>query len=266
MDEGTKEIDVYVDGRPWRKFPAVSSLSPGDVSNTIETAKKEAEQLSLSENPHKGQALKDAQDLDRFFQSAEFQEKLASMKEQLYREIKGEEAQVNPQETAKAQKKTRGLSSGERLYLFVSSSVPAETLRNYVRAVADFRDPNIRMVLRGFVGGASRVAPTISFLQKVLLVDLGCDPRKERCKTYNAPVIIDPLLFRRYRIGRVPAFVYVPSVSVKDGEMSEGIEGNTQASEPFVLYGDISLDAAVRVFVRDKKRPGLERLLKTRGE
>jgi type-F conjugative transfer system pilin assembly protein TrbC len=266
MDEGTKKIDVYVDGRPWRKFPVVSSLSPGDISSAIEMAKKEAEQLSLSENPHKGQALKDAQDLDRFFQSAEFQEKLASMKEQLYREMKGEEAQANPQDTAKAQKKTRGLSSGERLYLFVSSSVPDETLRNYVRAVADFRDPNIRMVLRGFVGGASRVAPTISFLQKVLLVDPGCDPRKERCKTYNAPVIIDPLLFGRYSIERVPAFVYIPSVSVKDDGMSEGIESNAQASEPYVLYGDMSVDSAVRLFAKEKKSPGLEELLHKRGE
>jgi type-F conjugative transfer system pilin assembly protein TrbC len=180
--------------------------------------------------------------------------------------MKGEEAQANPQDTAKAQKKTRGLSSGERLYLFVSSSVPDETLRNYVRAVADFRDPNIRMVLRGFVGGASRVAPTISFLQKVLLVDPGCDPRKERCKTYNAPVIIDPLLFGRYSIERVPAFVYIPSVSVKDDGMSEGIESNAQASEPYVLYGDMSVDSAVRLFAKEKKSPGLEELLHKRGE
>ena len=74
------------------------------------------------------------------------------------------------------------------------------------------------------------------------------------------------MLFRRYRIERVPAFVYIPSVSVKDGEMSEGIEGNTRASEPYVLYGDISLDAAVRLFAREKKSPGLEGLLKARGE
>ncbi|MGD0234597.1 MAG: type-F conjugative transfer system pilin assembly protein TrbC [Syntrophorhabdales bacterium] len=265
MEEGTKEIDVYLDGRHWRKFPVSPSLSPGDVSSAIETAKKQANELSLSENPHKGQALKDAQDITRFFQSAEFQQKLDSVKK-LYRDMKGEEAEAKPQHAAKTATNAQRLSSGERLYLFVSSSVPVETLRNYVRAISDLADPNIRIVLRGFVNGASRVTPTISFLQKVLLVEPDCNQQGGRCRSYNAPVIIDPLLFRRYGIERVPAFIYIPSMSVKDGEMSEGMEGNTRASGPYVLHGDISLDAAVRLFAREKKSAGLEGLLKASGE
>ena len=48
--------------------------------------------------------------------------------------------------------------------------------------------------------------------------------------------------------------------------MSEGIERNTQTSEPYVLYGDISLDAAVRLFAKEKKSQSLEELLRKNGQ
>ncbi len=264
MGGAIAEIDVYVNGTAWRKLPV--PLSPEDSSSAAERATKEAGQLSLPENVHQEKAIQAAQDMTRFFQSKEFREKVDSIKQELYREMKGEDGEANPQQMAKTPTKPRRLFSGERLYLFISSSVPVGTLRNYVQAISDLADPNIRIVLRGFVKGASRITPTISFLQKVLLVDPDCNQQEGRCRSYNAPVIIDPLLFRRYGIEQVPAFVYIPSMSVKDGEMSEGMEGNTRASEPYVLHGDISLDAAVRLFAREKKSPGLEGLLKARGE
>ncbi len=259
MDGDTTEIHVYLDGKLWRTFPV--PLSPGDISSAVERAAKEAGQLSLPESVHKEKAVQAAQDITRFFQSKEFREKVDSMKQQLYREMKEEEGEANPQQMTKTPTKPRRLSSDQRIYLFISSSVPVGTLRNYVRTVSHLADPNIRIVLRGFVNGASRITPTISFLQSVLLVDPDCNPQEGRCSVYNAPVIIDPLLFRRYRIERVPAFVYIPSLSVRDEGMSEGIEGNIQPSEASVLYGDVSLDAAVRLFAKEKKSPGLEGLL-----
>ena len=264
MEGDIPEIHVYVDGKLWKKLPV--PLSSEDISNSVKTGTKQAEQLSLPENVRKDKTVEAAEDVTRFFQSQEFRRKIDAMKEQLYQEMKGEEAEANPEQLAKTPAKLRKLSSDERIYLFVSSSVPVETLRNYVRAVSDLGDPNIRIVLRGFVGGASKVAPTIAFLQEMLLVEPDCDPHKERCRSHHAPVIIDPLLFRRYRIGRVPAFVYIPSVSLKDRGMSEGIESNTQAPEYFVLYGDTSLAAAVRLFAKEKKSPGLEGLLEKHGE
>lgn len=260
MDGTIAEIDVYVNGTAWRKLPV--PLSSENISSAVDRATKEAGRLSFPENVHEEKAVQAAQDVTRFFRSKEFREKVDSMKQQLYRQA-GDD---HREDVAKTPTKAHKLSPDERLYLFVSSSVPVGTLRNYVRALSHLADPNIRIVLRGFVNGASRIGPTMSFLQEVLFVDPNCDPHEGRCSAYTAPVIIDPLLFRRYHIERVPAFVYIPSVSVRDEGMSEGIERNTQTSEPYVLYGDISLDAAVRLFAKEKRSQSLEELLRKNGQ
>ena len=261
MDGKMKGIDVHVDGKYWRTYSLSPALSPGDVSDTMQRAKKQGEKLSIPENQHKTEALQIAEDITGYFQSRDFQERLASMKDKLYRETYGDRrGNVSP-ETARSATKPQRLSPQERIYLFISSSIPAHTLRNYVQAISGLGDPNIRIVLRGFVGGATFVRPTISFLREILLIDPDCAPTKSRCRSFSAPVIIDPLLFRRYRIRTVPAFVYVPSVSIRDGQMSEGLETNSMVSDPYLLYGDVSLDYALRLFIRERKSPGLEELL-----
>ena len=121
--------------------------------------------------------------------------------------------------------------------------------------------------MRGFIGGARFVKPTVVFLKDILFVDPECYPGEERCGTYNSQVVIDPLLFRRYHVQRVPAFVYVPSVSVADGQISEGLESNTKVSDHYLVHGDVSLEYALKLFLGERKSPGLEGLLTAcRGE
>ena len=165
MDGTIAEIDVYVNGTAWRKLPV--PLSSEDISSAVDRATKEAGRLSLPENVHEEKAVQAAQDVTRFFQSKEFREKVDSMKQQLYRQA-GDD---HREDVAKTPTKAHKLFPDERLYLFVSSSVPVGTLRNYVQTLSNLVDPNIRIVLRGFVKGASRIGPTMSFLQEVLFVD-----------------------------------------------------------------------------------------------
>jgi type-F conjugative transfer system pilin assembly protein TrbC len=258
----TIEIDVYLNGAYWRKYSIGSpSLSTEDVADVIKGAKQCGEKLSVPESPHKTEALRIAEDLSRYFQSNEFQERIESEKARLYGEIYGSPMGGYYSETSGTSRKIERLSPQERIYLFISSSVPIHTLRHYVKAVSAIMEPNIRIVMSGFIGGAKFVKPTVAFLKDILFVDPECDPGEERCNTYSSQVIIDPLLFRRYHVERVPAFVYVPSVSIADSQMSEGLENNGTVSDHYLVYGDVSFEYALRLFSKERKSPGLEGLL-----
>lgn len=261
ISEETKEIDVYVNGIHWRKLPASSqSFFIGNIADVVVGAKKNVERLSIPENPHEAEAQRVAEDLSRYFQSGELQGIVESEKARLYGEIHGSET-GNNHEATKASEKTEWLSSQERIYLFISSSVPLATLRRYVQLISSLGERNIRIVMRGFVGGAKFIKPTMTFLKEILVVDPECNLGPEQCNTYGSQVVIDPPLFGRYHVERVPAFVYVPSVSVTDSQMSEGLESNSKISDYYLVYGDVSLEYALRLFAREKKSPGLEGLL-----
>lgn len=261
MDENTKEINVYVNGTYWRRFSTnSSSLSFGNIADVVEGAKKYGEKLSIPENQHNTEALRLAEDLSRYVQSNEFQERIASEKTRLYREVYGSRTGAS-QEASKVPGKIGRLSPHERIYLFISSSVPIHTLRHYVRTLSALGEPNVRIVMRGFIDGARFVNPTVTFLKDILFVDPECDPGKERCSAHRAQLIIDPLLFRRYHIERVPTFVYVPSITVTDMQASEGLESNGTISDHYLVHGDVSLEYALNLFLGQWKSPGLEGLL-----
>jgi type-F conjugative transfer system pilin assembly protein TrbC len=265
VGEEVKEIDVYLNGTYWKRVSTASQpLSPGDIGNILEQSKKHGKTPAIPENRHDTEALRLAEDLSRYAQSAEFQERIESEKARLYSEVYGSQGD-NQQETAKTPGKIGKLSPHERIYLFISSSVPISTLRHYIQAISDLVEPNIRVVMRGFVGGARFVKPTVAFLKDVLFVDPECDPGREHCRTQGVEVVIDPLLFRRYRVERVPAFVYVPSITIMDSQASEGLDSNG-ISDHYLVYGDVSIEYALRLFASERKSPGVEALLTSRRE
>lgn len=140
------------------------------------------------------------------------------------------------------------LKEDERIYIFVSSSVPKETLRNYARDIDSLGEPRISIVMRGFVGGMTKVRPTLEFLNGVLFKNENCDSNK--CEAYQAPLLIDPLLFRHYGIKAVPAIVYAR------GEVEEG-----EAGDYYVLYGDAAFDGALEFINREARVGSLNCLL-----
>ena len=150
------------------------------------------------------------------------------------------------------------LSPSERIYIFVSSSMPQETLRTYVRDVSGLGDENIVFVMRGFVGGMRHIKPTIGFIAKALVKDKDCDLSRQKCDAYNVNFEIDPLLFRKYGVARVPAFIYVPQIEVEDRERSEGDPDNAKAAGFHALYGDASLEYVLETLSRETKRASLE--------
>jgi len=106
-----------------------------------------------------------------------------------------------------------------------------------------------------------RVKPTMDFVGKIITEDADCDIQKNKCSAYRANIKIDPLLFRRYGITRVPAAVYAPDVRIMDPTLSEGMEGNAKTGDHYTLHGDASLAHVLEVFRRESGRKSVESLL-----
>lgn len=134
------------------------------------------------------------------------------------------------------------LREDERVYVFISSSVPVETLENYAFSIDRLGIQNVSMVMRGFVGGMKEIGPTVEFVRKIILKDPECVPD---CEAYKVNVVIDPFLFRRYKIEKVPAIVYTKGVRILDYFSSEGLMESANVSDYYILYGDMAFDGAL---------------------
>lgn len=217
----------------------------GDMSTVreaLEKAKKQTQSITLP-SVKNNQAASEAA---RIYYSPEYQAKLQKeihrLKKTLFPDA-AESRKPSVSKTAPGQKYL--LMPDERIYVFISSSVPLDTLRNYAADLDRLRDPNISMVMRGFVDGIKHFKPTLEFLQKVLTRDPKCDFTTQQCDAFRATVNIDPLLFRRYSIGHVPAIVYVKGLSLVDAGLSEGITDNATFAEAYLVRGDVSLEYAL---------------------
>jgi len=261
-EEKTSELEIYVNGEFW-KNQAVSRFCIDSLSEVNKRGDKLSRTLAIPENPFKAEGAKRAKVTDDFFRSGEFQRRLTAEQERLKREIFGSKIQEYYQGSPEAAAAMAGeLPTNERLYIFISSSMPGNILRNYVRDVARLRDPNVKLVMRGLVGGVRFIKPTMRFVSGILLKDPACDPEKSRCERYAAGVNVDPLLFSRYGIDRVPAIVYARNVSPLDAGLSEGMVKNTAVGDSCVIHGDVSLSYALERFRSETGSQALEPLIR----
>jgi conjugal transfer pilus assembly protein TrbC len=159
----------------------------------------------------------------------------------------------------------------ERIYLFISSSMPISTLRNYAADMDRLKDPQISMVMKGFVGGMHYIKPTISFIEKILVKDPTCDASSSqgehrshppKCDVYDATVNVDPLLYTRYGIRSVPAILYIRGLHSTDPQQSEGIRDNTFVSDVYMISGDVSLEYAMDTIRKASRSSQVESILK----
>lgn len=143
----------------------------------------------------------------------------------------------------------------DRLVVFVSSSMPLNTLRNYAK---DLDEINGLMVMRGMVGGMKSMGPTLAHISKVLRIDPNCTGGHCPMRTTN--FVIDPVLFRENGIAQVPAAVFVEDMPLEP--YCERFEaGSIPAKARYVVYGDVSArHMATELFRMSKSKP-LERLI-----
>lgn len=90
-----------------------------------------------------------------------------------------------------------------KYYLFISSSIPKQTLYNYALSIYDYnsKNPNdkVVMVIRGCINNCTKLKPTLDFIKDVVTVG-----GKYNKGLNGVEVWIDPTLFRYFKINKVP--------------------------------------------------------------
>lgn len=231
-----------------------------EVEASLNKANKMAETLTIPANKSEMDMTKIAEKMNAYYRSAEFQGRLKSETERIKGELFGD-ASVRFYPDSKTPPAIGKLGSEERIYVFISSAMPLQTVRNYAASVARLGDPNITLVMRGFVDGMTKIQPTMRFIGAVLQRDLSCRPQEGACEMLPASLAVDPLLFRRYGIDRVPAIVYARGVKAEDAALSEGDSKNTSITENHTVYGDASLEYLLDQIQRETGNRSLKNLL-----
>jgi len=263
IDKSVKIVYVFTDGKFWKE-QTLTEFNLDSINEYMERVDDLKKDLKVPENLHKKEGQEIAEKTYQYYLSKEFQKKLQTETERLKDGIFKNAVKEYYSGSSKEIGKTKGkLLPTERIYIFISSSIPIQTLRNYALALDRLGDPNIVMVMRGFVDGMKHIKPTIKFVGGILRKDPSCDMTKQKCETFRADFQIDPLLFRRYQIAKVPSVVYAADVNVVDVQMSEGLEGNAVVSDYYVLYGDASLEYVLDTMHKEIKSKSIERLLTT---
>jgi type-F conjugative transfer system pilin assembly protein TrbC len=121
-----------------------------------------------------------------------------------------------------------------RLVVAISASMPEEIVREYARQLDGV--PEAILVLRGFIGGARTVKPTVEWIERVLRKH----PGDHEGPHYRVDIVVDPIAYRMLGIRQVPAFTYLPGVqdlSHCDAEV---------LSAARMVYGAVAISGALQ--------------------
>lgn len=132
-------------------------------------------------------------------------ERLAAERDAASRRIAQALGLEQPEQAALAGVVSPGTGKNWVPVLFVSSSMPIETLRTYAGQLE--RAGGV-MAFRGMPGGMRQVAPMAKLSAAILRRDPGCEG--PACAMRDVQVIVDPLLFRQHGVTQVPALAMVP--------------------------------------------------------
>lgn len=234
------------------------------LNEIAKEVKKLKQQLKLPKELNK-EGLEAAQRCVEKFHSEENQKIIEQEKERIKKDVFHQVKK--PDDKDGKLNNAMGLLESERLYIFVSSSIPESTLKSYVRDVDRVKDPNIAIVFRGFVGGMEDMESAVEYLKWLIVKDPKCLTEKEQnCDGFHAGIQIDPLLFERFGIESVPAFVFLQNVKVDDDEFSLALKDNLKTDpEAIIIRGDIPLRHALERFDKESGNPRIKDVLKMIG-
>lgn len=191
------------------------------VSRVMEQARKDGATMVVPVNQYREEGMKAAVEAAATYHSPTYYEKLRCEQKRIKTELFIDDLNEPEEEGAVP----GGVSRDEKIYLFLSSSMPDETVQNYLGAVAQADEPNLAVVMRGFVPGEKG-----KYLARITKKDFGCtDQLKigELCERYEVPITLRPSLFKKYEVHQVPTLVY------EAGEQAWKISGD--ASLGFML-------------------------------
>lgn len=142
--------------------------------------------------------------------------------------------------------------SGERFILFVSSSMPLSTLRNYA---SDLVKIDGIMIFRGLVGDPHKMKPTIDLFRRIMADDEEC--LTQGCDLLPLKAAIDPKRFRQYQVSQVPAGLLENAPSFEPN-CNEGTQYSPNSG---VVYGDASIVAMLNTLDPHRKDTTIQRYI-----
>lgn len=119
-----------------------------------------------------------------------------------------------------------------RLVVALSSSMPVNEVKSYMAQLDGRSEPIV--VMRGFIGGATKVRPTGQWLMQTR-------EKPQKNGYYEVESVVDPLVYRQLGIESVPAVAWLPGVT----ELSHCDEEDYNAA--VVVYGVMSIADTLKV-------------------
>jgi len=258
LDETVDVIEVYVQGRLWNTQSIhKKDIDPEKIAAAVEEQKKKLEtEIRISQDDV---AAKRAEAAAKTFYAERYQRILNQEQERIKTDVfkLGDKEKIDLYSDATGNTPQGLLNKDSNLYVFISSSMPLNTLRAYAQDVAALKDKNVLIVVRGMIGSPPGIKETARYLKKLIQKDPDC---QRNCKVYKARFVIDPKLFEKYRITEVPAFVYDRNVKTRSPDIGGRTE-NKSSREPYQLSGDVSLEYALELFRRATKEKELNHLI-----
>ena len=257
IDDGVDQAEVYAQGKLWRTQDLdKKEVDLEKIEDAVEEQKKNLNTEGIKNND---EASRRASEAVQKFHSEQYQsilnKEMARIKENLSNAGEKEDNKVIYSDANKTREPA--LRRESYLYIFVSSSMPQNTIRAYAQDVALLKEQNIIIVLRGMIGQPAKLKETAKYIQNIIKKYPECE---SKCKLYKVRFSIDPKLFEKYNITEVPVFVY--DWNVKTMEPGMGREtGNKTGGEYLKLKGDVSLEYALELFRRETKYKELEKLI-----
>lgn len=230
-------VSIYLDGAFWRKQkPYPVKATNESVTNALRQAEGRVKPLEGKLQPNLVGNLAERVDRMReYLDSPEYRAQIAQETERVRKDVFGSATDSYYQEVASGPQRKDLLAKGEAIYIFVSSSMPVETVRRYVSDASALNEANVRVVMRGFVSGVSKIMPTFNWIRSTLVMDAGCDSFD--CDVFRVGVGIDPVAFRRFDVNHVPAVVFVRGLNSLEDVQDDA----RSVSDYYKISGDSSL-------------------------
>ena len=240
---GKDVLEIYYRGKLWKSIPVAGG---GSLESMLERVSELAYEGFYRDLERKGvfagmdrgkleEVKRSLHEVESYIRSDEFHERVESAKRRIGKKV------LSRSQASYSQKKNVRreslLREDERVYVFVSSGMPLDVVRAYVRDASRLKSKNVIFVLRGGVEGLKFIRPTVEWVYSAVVRDPECLNSGKRCRVYPVRFQIDPFLFRKFGIKEVPAVVYVRGVIPKVG-YSEGLP-ETKMGKAFVSYGDV---------------------------
>jgi len=232
-------------------FFSHSTFADMDVSKHVEESTKSykslAQELVDQSKLNIKSREKNIEKLEKYINSEQYMARQIELSERI-----GDSLGIDIEKPKREQTdKNLVLPKGHSVLLYVSSSMPLEVIHRYA---LDLHKVQGTILIRGPIGGISKMVPTSRFIRDITKRDLNCvDTAAKECERLNIAIRIDPKRFSENKINQVPALTFETNYS---GDFYCNTGSPKKSSH--VVYGDSELKGLLTALYDISENSALE--------